>query len=103
MTVRDNVIGGGGSGATGIELGRGSPLIEGNDISGMGKGIDVPDGATPTIRSNAIEDNTYGVVVRGQARPVIEGNRFCGNLQDLIGAEGSTWTLDPGNSVCSTD
>jgi nitrous oxidase accessory protein NosD len=104
VTVSDNVIRGGNQLDVGIDLGPGSPTIEGNEIGGVGIGIQVPDGAAPTIRSNSIEGVTTGIKVLGAATvPVIEGNRFCGNDQDLIVPDRSTLTLDPSNEVCPAD
>jgi hypothetical protein len=101
ITVRDNVIRGGNEPDVGIDLGPGSPTIEGNAISDVAVGIAVPNGATPTIRSNAIEGVTTGIKVLGASTaPVIEGNRFCGNVADLVVADTSTLTLDASNEIC---
>jgi nitrous oxidase accessory protein len=103
ITVRDNDLQGSVEYGARITLGPGSPLIEGNDIRDMPVGIAVPDGATPTIRDNTIEDMQTGISVTGvSTAPVIEGNRFCDNDQDLAVPDGSTLVLDASNEVCPT-
>jgi hypothetical protein len=46
---------------------------------------------------------TTGIKVLGASTaPVIEGNRFCSNDQDLLVPDASTLTLDASNEVCPT-
>ena len=101
FTIRDNIVRGTGGLEDGILLGPGAPVIEGNVISDALVGITVLDGGAPMITGNQLERLGVGIRVDGTlGAPVIEGNRFCGNEQDLVVPEGSGLTLDPSNEVC---
>jgi hypothetical protein len=100
FTVRDNIVHGAGNPEGGIFIGPGAPIIEGNVISDAPVGITVLDGDAPMITEYLL-DERYPIDVDGATgTPVIEGNRFCGNDQDLVVPEGSALTLDPSNEVC---
>ncbi len=99
VTIRDNTIHGGFA-LSGIDLGTGTAIVEGNTISGMNTGIAVPDGATPTITGNQLEDLGAGIRIDGgDPAALIEDNRFCGNDQNVV-VDGSEAQLDPSNEVC---
>ena len=105
-----------------IQIGLGTPLIEGNTISDSPYGIELKLGAKPQITDNSIlgssgaailvsvaadpaitgnviERNTTGIEVVGTSTPILTNNKFCGNVTDLTVGEGSTLTL-AGNTVC---
>lgn len=99
VTIRDNTVIGG-FGMSGIELGTGTAIVEGNTISGMLTGIVVPDGATPRITGNLLEGTTFAIRIdAAESAAMIEGNRFCDNDQNLV-VDGAEAALDPSNEVC---
>ena len=100
-TIRDNVVHSDGSDKPAIVLGKGTSIVEGNVITGVRTGIVVPEGASSTITGNQLDGLDVGIRVQGaETSAVIEGNRFCGNEQDLAVAEGSGLTLDASNEIC---
>lgn len=102
FTIRDNTVHATSFGGTGITLGTGAAIVEGNAISDVHTGIVVPEGASPTITGNQLEGLNTGIrVVGADSEPVIEGNQFCGNGQDLVVPEGSALALDASNEICA--
>ena len=101
FTLRDNVVQWDAADQPSISLGSGTSIVEGNVISGAPIGLTVPAGATATITGNEFEGLGVGIDVLGtDTKPVIEGNRFCGNEQDLRVPAGSGLALDPSNEIC---
>ncbi len=105
-----------------IQIGFGTPIVEGNTISDSQYGIELMIGAKPqitgntvtgsvnaaivvnvaadpAITGNVIERNTTGIEVVGTSTPILTNNKFCGNVTDLTVGEGSTLTL-AGNTIC---
>ncbi len=101
FTIRDNTVHDPRPGGSGIVLGTGAAIVEGNSISDLRTGIVVPEGASPTITGNRLEGLNTGIRIDGAGSgTVIEGNRFCGNEEDLVVPEGSTLSLDESNVIC---
>ena len=67
-----------------IVFGVSSASIQGNTFERTGDAIRVVNGATPEIVSNRMTDNNAGLVVIGNARPVLRDNQIVGNRQNEI-------------------
>lgn len=67
-----------------IVFGLSSANIQRNTFDGTGDAIRVLDGATPEIVGNRITNNDAGVVLIGDARPVLRDNQIMGNRQDDV-------------------
>jgi nitrous oxidase accessory protein NosD len=119
---RDNTITGGISGITvqpdarptiednrltamraGVSSFMADPIIRGNTIrDGEGVGIALTQGA-PILDDNVVESMNMGLLVMAETLPALEGNTFCGNVDNVKwvrGGEDQTVTELPGNEVC---
>ncbi|MEO0769430.1 MAG: DUF1565 domain-containing protein [Cyanobacteria bacterium J06649_4] len=67
-----------------IVFGVSSANIQRNTFDGTGDAIRVIDGATPEIVGNRITNNDAGVVLIGDARPVLRDNQIVGNRRDDV-------------------
>ncbi|MEO1621360.1 MAG: DUF1565 domain-containing protein [Cyanobacteria bacterium J06632_3] len=67
-----------------IVFGVSSAHIQRNTFDGTGDAIRVIDGATPEIVGNRITNNDAGVVLIGNARPVLRDNQIVGNRRDDV-------------------
>jgi parallel beta-helix repeat protein len=69
-----------GEGVSGTGLDTLAPVIEGNDISGRGTGVDIAgDGAEPTVSGNTIHDNDTGISTGSRSAATITGNTLVDN------------------------
>ena len=67
-----------------IVFGVSNANIQHNTFDGTGDAIRVLDGATPEIIGNRITNNEAGVVLIGNAQPVIRDNQIVGNRQNEV-------------------
>lgn len=67
-----------------IVFGSSSANIQSNIFDGTGDAIRVLEGATPEIVGNRITNNEAGVVLVGDARPVIRDNQVAGNRNNDV-------------------
>ncbi len=67
-----------------IVFGVSNANIQHNIFDGTGDAIRVLEGATPEIIGNRITNNNAGVVLVGNARPVIRDNQIVGNQQNEV-------------------
>jgi parallel beta-helix repeat protein len=61
--------------------------IRGNTCKKTGTGISIDSTAAPKVVDNALVENRYGIIISGESRPVLRGNRIESNT-----AEGLTVT-----------
>ncbi|MEL6901360.1 MAG: DUF1565 domain-containing protein [Cyanobacteria bacterium J06606_4] len=67
-----------------IVFGVSQASIQRNIFDGTGDAIRVLDGATPEIVGNRITNNDAGLVLIGDARPVLRDNQITGNRRDDV-------------------
>ena len=67
-----------------IVFGASSANIERNTFDGTGDAIRVVDGATPEIVGNRMTNNDAGLVLIGNAKPVVRDNRMEGNRRNDV-------------------
>ena len=67
-----------------IVFGASNANIQSNTFDGTGDAIRVVDGATPEIVGNQMTNNDAGLVLIGNARPVMRDNRMEGNRRNDI-------------------
>ncbi|MEL6471830.1 MAG: DUF1565 domain-containing protein [Cyanobacteria bacterium J06623_4] len=67
-----------------IVFGLSQASIQRNIFDGTGDAIRVLDGATPEIVGNRITNNDAGLVLIGDARPVLRDNQITGNRRDDV-------------------
>ncbi|MGB7248100.1 MAG: DUF1565 domain-containing protein [Phormidesmis sp.] len=68
-----------------IVFGASRASIQGNVFEGTGDAIRVIDGATPEIIGNRMTNNSAGLVLIGDARPVLRDNQISGNeINDVV-------------------
>jgi hypothetical protein len=84
---------------TGIHLGAGSHVVEGNEVSGGDTGIVTSLGSSSLLAGNSVTGAAgRGLVLLGS--PILRGNHSCGNGENLWIAEGSTPDIDDSNEIC---
>lgn len=73
------------NGMTGLVVsGTSQADVEGNIFEATGVGILVSQQATPTIRQNRMTENTDGLVVQADAKPVLQNNSIAGNQRSQV-------------------
>lgn len=82
-TIRNNLFEQ--NGGNGISFTRDSAgTLEGNTIRGSGFGVAISDRATPRLIRNRITQNKDGMVINGEAQPLLTSNQIDNNERDGI-------------------
>ena len=98
-----------GNGANGVTIyGTSRPELKDNIFEKTGFGINIAQNSAPRIIGNRITQNKDGIVVQGNAAPVLRSNVIDGNDRDGLVAIGESrpdlgTTADQGNNIFSNN